>query len=205
MSRRKPSASAHAAVVSGDSLRSGESPAPERGERGSMAIDPSGAHATLTFRRTYAHPPARVWDAIATPDGLAGWLFAKHVTLEARVGGAIAMTSGPTGYRSTGRVLAWDPPHAFAYEWNVAPVAEMPHGERASFHYTLAARADGGTNLMVVVRRISTPTARGFLPGVHAFLDRLAAQLADPGTPLPDWFACFAAARTAYPEWSDGA
>lgn len=189
MSRRDPSAPAHAAG----------------GERGQMAIDPSGAHATLTFHRTYAHPPARVWDAIATPDGLAGWLFAKDVTLEPRVGGAIAMTSGPTGYRSTGTVLAWDPPRAFAYEWNVAPVAEMPHGERASFHYTLAPRADRGTDLAVIVRRISAPTARGFLPGMHAFLDRLAAQLADPGAPLPDWFTRFAVARAVYPEWSHDA
>ncbi len=170
---------------------------------GSIAIDPSGAHATLTFHRSYAHPPARVWDAIATPDGLAGWLLATDVTLEPRVGGAIAMTSGPPAYRSTGAVLAWDPPRAFAYEWNVAPVAEMPHGERASFHYTLATRPDGGTDLTVIVRRISAPVARGFLPGMHAFLDRLAAQLDD--APLPDWVARFAAARAAYPAWSHDA
>ena len=198
MSRRDPRASSTAGQAAGEAGPAGD-------ERGSLAIDPPGAHATLTFHRTYAHPPARVWDAIATPDGLAGWLFATDVTLEARVGGAIAMTSGPTGYRSTGTVLAWDPPRAFAYEWNVAPVAEMPRGERASFHYALAARADGGTDLAVVVRRISTPTARGMLPGVHAVLDRLAAQLDAPDAPLPDWFERFAAARAAYPAWSHGA
>lgn len=172
--------------------------------RGTLAIDPAtGAHATLTFHRTYPHPPARVWDAVATAEGLAGWLLARDVVLEPRVGGAIAMTSGPPGYRSTGTVLAYDPPRAFAYEWCVAPVAEMPHGERGTFHYVLAARADGGTDLHVTVRRITLATARGFLPGVHAFLARLAAQLA--GAPLPDWFAEFAAARALYPAWSHAA
>lgn len=172
-----------------------------RDPRGVLA--PAGEHATLTFHRSYPHPPAHVWDAIATPAGLAGWLFATDVTIEPRVGGAMAMTSGPTGYRSTGAVLAWDPPRVFAYEWNVAPVAEMPGGERASFHFTLAPRSDGGTDLEVVVRRISAPVARGFLPGLDAFLDRLAAQLDD--APLPDWFARFEAARADYPAWSHDA
>jgi hypothetical protein len=76
----------------------------------------------------------------------------------------------------------------------------MPQGERAIFRYELAAR-EGGTELWVTYRRITRQTARGFLPGLHAFLDRLEAQL--DGRSLPDWLARFAELRPSYPEWSE--
>ena len=170
-------------------------------ERGTIAVDPSGAYATLTFRRRYAHPPERVWEAISTPEGLAGWLFAHDVTIEPRVGGVISMISGPAGYRSVGTILVWDPPRALAYDWRVEPVPEMPRGEHGTFRYELA-RVDGDTDLVVTVERITVQTAGGFLPGQHAFLDRLAAQL-DGAEPI-DWFARFAELRAVYPAWSHG-
>jgi hypothetical protein len=46
-------------------------------------------------------------------------------------------------------------------------------------------RDGAGTLLRFTHRGLSVPGARGFHPGTHAFLDRLAAQLA--GQPLPDW------------------
>jgi uncharacterized protein YndB with AHSA1/START domain len=158
-----------------------------------------GAYATLTFRRVYRHTPAHVWEAIATPEGLRGWLLCSEVRIEPRAGGTIEMVSGPAGYRSTGKILVWDPPRVLEYEWNVAPVPEMPRGERAIFRYELTPAGDA-THLLVTYRRISTQTARGFLPGLHAFLDRLEAQL--DGRPLPDWLARFAALQPRYPEWS---
>ena len=85
------------------------------------------------------------------------------------------------------------------YEWNVEPVPEMPKGERAIFRYELFAEGDA-TNLLVTYRRITRETARGFLPGLHAFLDRLEAQL--DGAPPPDWLARFGEVRGEYPEWS---
>jgi hypothetical protein len=108
------------------------------------------------------------------------------------------MRSGPAGYHSTGKLLTWDPPRVLEYEWKVAPVAEMPLGENAIFRYELAPHGDS-TLLTVIYRRITPATARGFLPGLHTFLDRLAAQLA--GEPLPDWFTRFAEARGEYPAW----
>jgi uncharacterized protein YndB with AHSA1/START domain len=169
-------------------------------ERGSLAEH--GDHATLTFHRFYPHRIEDVWEAISTPEGLQGWLLATEASIEARVGGRIEMVSGPPGYRSTGTVLAWEPPTRLAYEWNVAPVPEMPDGERAVFRYELS-RADGGTVLLATVERISRATARGFLPGLHVFLDRLAAQLA--GAPLPDWLTRFGELRGEYPEWTSDA
>jgi uncharacterized protein YndB with AHSA1/START domain len=161
-----------------------------------------GEHATLTFRRTYRHAPEHVWSAIATPEGLAGWLMCTHARIEGRVGGAIEMVSGPPGYRSTGTILAWDPPRLLEYEWNVAPVPEMPHGERAIFRYELTPRGDA-TDLIVTYSQLTRHTARGFLPGLHAFLDRLEAQL--DAVSVPDWMERFVEVRETYPEWREHA
>lgn len=158
-----------------------------------------GETATLTFRREYPHAIDHVWEAIATPEGLAGWLMAEHVVIDGRTGGRIEMVSGPARYHSTGTILRWEPPRVLEYEWNVAPVPEMPLGESAIFRYELTARADS-TLLLVTYSRITRQTARGFLPGLHAFLDRLEAQL--DGTAVPDWLTRFAELRVEYPEWS---
>jgi len=164
--------------------------------RGTAVED--GDHATLTFVRRYRHRPEHVWDAIATPEGLRGWLMCTHAVIDGRVGGRFEMVSGSPGYRSTGTILAWDPPRLLEYEWNVAPAPEMPRGERAIFRYELTADGDA-TRLVVTYRRISRTTARGFLPGTHAFLDRLDAQL--DGRELPDWAARFGELRAEY-GWS---
>jgi len=164
---------------------------------GSLAVD--GDHATITFHRVYHHAPARVWDAISTPEGLRAWLLCTHASIEGRAGGRIELVSGPPGYRSSGAILVWDPPRVLEYEWNVAPVPEMPRGERAIFRYELTPDGDS-TRLTVVYRRITAQTARGFVPGLHAFLDRLEAQL--DGGSLPDWHQRFGELRATYPEWS---
>ncbi len=164
--------------------------------RGVLTED--GGYATLTFHRVYRHALEHVWEAIATPEGLREWLMCKRAVIEQKVGGRIELVSGPFGYHSIGKILTWDPPRLLEYEWNVAPVPEMPRGEHAIFRYEL--RPDGdSTFLTVTYRRITNQTARGFLPGLHAFLDRLEAQL--DGHILPDWLQRFTALAAQYPEW----
>ena len=165
--------------------------------RGALVED--GEYAILTFRRMYRHSLVHVWEAIATPDGLRSWLMCTHAAIDGRVGGRIELVSGPAGYRSTGRILEWEPPRVLEYEWNVEPVPEMPRGEHAIFRYELTPEGNS-THVLVTYRRISKQTARGFLPGLHAFLDRLEAQL--DGGALPDWMKRFDEVRTEYPEWS---
>jgi uncharacterized protein YndB with AHSA1/START domain len=165
--------------------------------RGRVVVE--GNTATLTFTRVLPHAPEHVWEAIATPEGLAGWLMASDVTIDGRAGGTIEMLSGPGRYYSKGTILAWEPPRLLEYEWNVAPVSEMPSGEHAIFRYELAPQ-DGSTLLRVIYRRITKRTASGFLPGLHAFLDRLEAQLDQQ--PLPGWQVRFNELLPQYPAWT---
>jgi uncharacterized protein YndB with AHSA1/START domain len=168
--------------------------------RGALVDD--GEYATLTFRRVYRHSPEDVWEAIATPEGLRAWLMCTRAVVEGFVGGRIELVSGPAPYHSTGIILAWEPPRVLEYEWNVAPVSEMPHGEHAIFRYELTPVGES-TQVLVTYRRITKQTARGFLPGLHAFLDRLEAQL--DGRVQPEFMGRFAELRAEYTEWSGDA
>jgi uncharacterized protein YndB with AHSA1/START domain len=158
-----------------------------------------GGYARITFRRVYQHRIEHVWDALATAEGLRGWLMCSHARIEGKAGGQIELVSGPRGYVSTGKILTWEPPRVLEYEWNVEPVPEMPRGERAVFRYELTP-VGNSTELVVEYRRITAQTARGFLPGLHAFLDRLEAQL--DGKKLPNWMERFGELAALYPEWS---
>jgi Activator of Hsp90 ATPase homolog 1-like protein len=95
--------------------------------------------------------------------------------------------------RMTGRILVWDPPHVLEHEWRQRIV------EDGVVRYELV--EDGaGTLLTFTHRGLSVPNAKGFIPGTHAFLDRLDAHLG--GASLPDWSERYAETAPAYPSWS---
>lgn len=148
--------------------------------------------ATISFRRRLPYPIERVWTAITDPAERAAW-FGPTV-IEPRVGGAIEMTAeGPpapaTVRRIAGKILVWDPPRVFEHEWRQAIV------EDGSIRYELEPDGDG-TFLTLLHRGLSVKNAVGFLPGTHAFLDRLEAIVA--GEPLPSWMARYNEAKQAY-------
>jgi len=165
--------------------------------KGQLVLE--GDTATLIFRRVLHHAPAQVWDAIATPEGLKEWLMCSEARIDGRNDGIIETVSGPPRYRSRGKILTWDPPHVFEYEWKVAPVGEMPLGQNAIFRYELTPQGSS-TLLTVTYRRLTKQSAPGFLPGTHAFLDRLEAQLDEE--PLPDWTSRFTELLSQYPAWT---
>jgi uncharacterized protein YndB with AHSA1/START domain len=169
-------------------------------EYGSVEIDRE--HASLVFRRRLQHPPEAVWRAITEPKELRRWFMTK-ATIDARAGGSVDGVSGPAQFHWTGRILTWNPPRIFEYEWNVAPRTELPHGEQSVVRWELTPTDDDGTLLVLTHRRLTKPTALGFAPGTHAFLDRLAAHLDQ--APLPDWQQRFAEVRAGYPDWKPAA
>jgi uncharacterized protein YndB with AHSA1/START domain len=162
---------------------------------GQVLID--GEVATLAFERELPHPPERVWAALTDPEELHRW-FMTTATIDGREGGRVEMVSGVARFHWTGRILAWDPPRLYEYEWNADPRPELPRGEQSVVRWELSP-TEGGTRLKLTHRRLTRPTALGFAPGTHAFLDRLSAQL--DGTKLPDWMGRYAEVKDRYPAW----
>lgn len=161
---------------------------------GTLTID--GDQVTMTFRRRLPHSIDKVWAAITDPDERKAWF--GETTLEPRAGGAIDMLpdeppAPPDAKRMTGRILAWEPPHVFEHEWNQRIV------EASVVRYELTEDGEG-TLLTFTHRGLSERNAQGFLPGTHAFFDRLAAHLGEQ--PLPVWSERYAELAPGYPAWS---
>lgn len=141
-----------------------------------------GTHTVMTFRRRLPYPIADVWAAITDPAQREEW-FGK-TTIDAREGGTIGTVAteppaAEAAKRVTGRILTWDPPHVFEHEWHSRIV------EDSVVRYELTEDGDNATILVFTHRGLSVSNTMGFIPGTHAFLDRLEAQLA--GEPLPSW------------------
>lgn len=161
------------------------SASPKHPRPSASSVREHGGRATLVVRRLLAHSPAAIWKAITDPEEVKLW-FLTEAQVEARVGGNVDLVTGRYRVHATGKVLAWDPPHLYEYEWNVAAGQSFPEGERTVIRWELAPQ-DGGTLVTLTHRDLTKRTARWYGPGVEAFLERLEAQL--NGDPLPDWEA----------------
>jgi uncharacterized protein YndB with AHSA1/START domain len=93
-----------------------------------------------------AHPPARVWAALTTAEGLAAW-FGDEASIDLRPGGAARMswTGGPTVDMRVERV---EEPRVFGFTWQIFG---LPDGDprRTYVEFTLEP-AGAGTRLTVV-------------------------------------------------------
>jgi uncharacterized protein YndB with AHSA1/START domain len=158
---------------------------------GTVSFD--GEHAIMTFRRRLPHPIETVWAAITDPAERTAWF--GETTID---GDRIEMLpqdppAAEEAKRMTGKILVWQPPHVFEHEWHQRIV------EDSVVRYELA--EDGDVTVLTFTHRgLSERNAKGFIPGTHAFLDRLAAHLA--AQPLPTWQERYAELTPAYPAWS---
>lgn len=93
-----------------------------------------------------AHPPAKVWAALTTPEGLAAW-FGDKATIDLRPGGAAQMTfrSGVTVDMRLERI---EEPEVFGFTWRLPDLPENDP-RRTYVEFTLEA-VGGGTRLRVV-------------------------------------------------------
>ncbi|MDT7790275.1 MAG: hypothetical protein QOF58_8694 [Pseudonocardiales bacterium] len=156
----------------------------------------NGDHATLTFERRLLFPIDRVWAAITDPAERALWFGTTHMTDGQIVIEPDDPPAPPEAKRVTGRILTWQPPndgHAvFEHEWRQRIV------EDSVVRYEL--RTDGDTTLLTFTHTgLSERNALGFVPGTHAFLDRLRAHLDDEE--LPGWSERYAEVAPSYPAW----
>lgn len=92
-----------------------------------------------------AHPPASVWAALTTAEGLGAW-FGNEATIDLRPGGA-AQLRWTDGYSVDLRVERVDEPAVFGFTWEVYGVPE--EDPRHTYVEFTLEPAGGGTRLTV--------------------------------------------------------
>jgi uncharacterized protein YndB with AHSA1/START domain len=167
-------------------------PSPTVETRPLGTITTEGDSATLNFVRHLPCPVDAVWAALVEPSRRAAWF--GTTTLDPRAGGPIEMDpDDPPAPRDlkhmSGRILVWEPLRVFEHEWMQTIVG------KGAVRYELATDGEG-TALTFTHRGLSVPNAMGFIPGTHAYFDRLEAYLA--GQEIPGWNARFAALQPLY-------
>jgi uncharacterized protein YndB with AHSA1/START domain len=94
-----------------------------------------------------AHPPAKVWAALTTAEGLGSW-FGNEAGIELRPGGKAWMRWKENEYSADMRVERVEEPHVFGFTWHIYG---LPEGDprRTYVEFTLEPVA-AGTRLTVV-------------------------------------------------------
>lgn len=93
-----------------------------------------------------AHPPARVWAALTTAEGLSAW-FGKDATIDLRPGGRASM-SWDNGHTAEMRVERVEEPRVFGYTWHIYGLPE-DDPRRTYVEFTLEP-VGAGTRLTMV-------------------------------------------------------
>ena len=93
-----------------------------------------------------AHPPAKVWAALTTAEGLGTW-FGQQASIDLRPGGSAEM-SWDSGDKAEMRIERIDEPTVFGFTWHIYGLpSDDPR--RTYVEFTLEPVADG-TRLTVV-------------------------------------------------------
>jgi uncharacterized protein YndB with AHSA1/START domain len=93
-----------------------------------------------------AHPPAKVWAALTTADGLGTW-FGNEAKIDLRPGGSAQMT-WTSGHTADMRVERIEEPAVFGFTWHIYGLPENDP-RRTYVEFTLEP-AGAGTRLTVV-------------------------------------------------------
>lgn len=120
----------------------------------------------VRFEREFAHDIDRVWAAVSDPGELARW-FPSTVEYAPHAGASITFSGDPNLDPSTGTVLAFDPPHRFAFTWGPDEL-----------HLELQP-TDGGTRLVLINVLAERNTAARNASGWHVCLAELGKHLAN--------------------------
>jgi uncharacterized protein YndB with AHSA1/START domain len=93
-----------------------------------------------------AHPPATVWAALTTAEGLGTW-FGDAATIDLRPGGAARMT-WTSGEKASMRVERVEPPTVFGFTWGINGLPD-DDPRHTYVEFTLEP-TDTGTRLTVI-------------------------------------------------------
>ncbi len=93
-----------------------------------------------------AHPPAKVWAALTTAEGLSAW-FGQEATIDLRPGGPASM-KWESGHTADMRVERVEEPAVFGFTWHIFGLPE-DDPRRTYVEFTLEP-SGAGTRLTVV-------------------------------------------------------
>ncbi|WP_077488059.1 SRPBCC domain-containing protein [Sinomonas mesophila] len=134
----------------------------------------------VTFIRSYPVPAAEAWAAVSTAEGLEGW-FPSRVRID-HDAGIVAFGGDPNLESSAERIVDWEPPRRWAFEWGGDLMEFLVEGSDAEAELTLR-------NWLA-----DTRTAARNAAGWHVCLAELARKLGRPEGPHdggagsgPDW------------------
>jgi uncharacterized protein YndB with AHSA1/START domain len=151
----------------------------------------TGEAMQVVFHRRYRKPVAKVWAALTTPERLADWL--AEAQIEFKPGGAIQLNWNKGAHTMTGRVVAYDPPHVFAWSWPI-------DGRETVVRFELQADGDGTlltlTHSGVAAHGGPGPSVRA---GWHAHLEGLPDAIEGRATPWSTKTARQTALGARYP------
>jgi uncharacterized protein YndB with AHSA1/START domain len=95
-----------------------------------------------------AHPPAKVWAALTTAEGLGRWFGTSGAQIDLRPGGAAWMKWDEEGFTADMRVERVEEPVVFGYTWHIYGLPEED-ARRTYVEFTLEP-SGAGTRLTVV-------------------------------------------------------
>lgn len=149
-------------------------------------LAPAGDRWTLTFTRSLAHPPEKVWRAVTEDEHLAAW-FPQTVVGERRAGASLRFRTSDAGDEGfDGEMLVFDPPRVLEMRWgeDVLRIELAPEG--------------AGTRLTLVDTFAELGKAARDAAGWHECLTRLDVHLA--GRDQPPWGDTWARVHPRYVE-----
>ena len=95
-----------------------------------------------------AHPPAKVWAALTTPEGLGKWFGTSGAGIDLQPGGSAWMRWNEEGFTADMRVERVEEPRVFGYTWHIYGLPE-DDPRRTYVEFTLEP-SGAGTRLTVV-------------------------------------------------------
>jgi len=141
---------------------------------------------TLRLERVVSAPPARVWKAWTTAEGLASWWWSHWpdttYAVDLRVGGSYLIDAAAHGVGVTGEFEKLDEPHHIEMTW--VWLDDGVRGDLEHVAVTFTAADDGRTRIEIVHTgpwRTPEP-AESYAMGWNFTLDQLEAMLAQEPT-----------------------
>ena len=122
-----------------------------------------------------AHPPARVWAALTTAEGLGTW-FGNAAAIDLRPGGTAELT-WTSGDKASMRIERVEPPSVFGFTWGIYG---LPHDDprHTNVEFTLVSTATG-TRLTVVESGFAQLPEDGFYKAFDGNTEGWASELGE--------------------------